>query len=77
MNNLLDIAGGLLYIAFRIILLPVFVVLDCFLGLWITAKFINRMVKALSLRLRKKPSSPPLQLKRNLAFSRAKFSGIH
>ena len=76
-NNLLDIAGSLLYIAFRIILLPVFVALDCFLGAWIALKFINRLIRNFPVRARKKRTTPSLQLKRTLVFPETKFSSVH
>jgi hypothetical protein len=76
MNHLTDLAGLLLYIAFRIILLPVFVALDCFLGTWMALKYISRLIRTLTIRARRKKPSQSLQLKRNLVFTGAKFRSM-
>jgi hypothetical protein len=76
MNHLTDLAGLLLYIAFRIILLPVFIALDCFLGIWIAVKYINRLISTLMVRARQKRPSRSLQLKRDLVFTGAKFRSM-
>jgi hypothetical protein len=76
MNYVTDLAGLLLYIAFRIILLPVFVALDCFLATWMAMKYISRLIRTLKTRARRKKPSHSLHLKRNLVFTGAKFSNM-
>jgi hypothetical protein len=77
MNELLDITGHFLYIAWRLILLPVFVALDCFLGLWMAAKFISKMIKKHQAKIKRKQPSHHLGLRKSLVLLRAKFIGVH
>ena len=77
MNQLLDLTGRLLDIALRIILLPVLVALDCFLGAWMALKWIRKKIQSFPSRTRKKQSFPSLPFKRTLAFPKAKFSSMH
>jgi hypothetical protein len=77
MNNLLDITGHFLYLALNIILLPVFVALDCFLGLWIALKFCRKTIyKLRHSRNRQKQINDPA-FKKSLVLLRAKFVGVH
>jgi len=49
MNNFLDVVGALMYIAFNIILFPLFLLINCLLWSVVAARYI----KAYSLSLRK------------------------
>jgi hypothetical protein len=76
MNNLLDIAGHFLYIALSIILLPVFIALDIFLGAWITAKNVKRWSGIVSMKLKKKQPVYHPGFKKSLAFLKAKTISV-
>lgn len=76
MNNLLDIAGHFLYIAWRIVLLPVFVALDIFLGAWLTARFIKQWGRTLSVRIKRKQASSPIVFKKGLVLLKAKSISV-
>jgi hypothetical protein len=77
MNDLLDITGHFLYITLRIILLPVFVALDCFLGLWIAIKIMNRFIAGLHFRSRQKGAyhTQTLAFKKGIMVLREKLVG--
>ena len=76
MNYILDIAGHFLNIALRIILLPVFMTLDIFLGAWATAKFIKRWSRALPVRIKRKQPAPHFVFKKSLVLLKAKSIGV-
>jgi len=75
MNNLLDIAGHFLYITVSIILLPVFIALDIFIGAWLTVKFIKKWIHSIHMRARKKPVYHA-GFKKSLAFLKAKTISV-
>jgi len=78
MNNLLTITGHLLYLAFSIILFPVFLLTECFIGLLIAIKHVQKLKVRLHLHKAKQKSSlQSLQLKKRLVFAKAKFISIH
>jgi hypothetical protein len=70
MNNLLDIAGHFLYIALRIILLPLFVALDIFLGTWLAAKFLKKWSRAVYIKATKKQAFRQPAFKKGLVIFR-------
>lgn len=74
MNNLLDIAGHFLYLAVSIILLPVFIALDIFIGGWLTVKSIRKWVR--SIHLAKKKPVYHAGFKKSLAFLKAKTISV-
>jgi hypothetical protein len=76
MNNVLDLTGHFLYIALRIVLLPVFVALDIFLGAWLTAKFIRKGAGILYIKAKKKHLVPQPAFKKGLIVLRAKLIGV-
>ena len=76
MNNLLDIAGHFLYIAVSIILLPVFIALDIFLGAWLTARFIKNWSQNMYIRAKKKHPVYHAGFKKSLVFFKAKSIGV-
>jgi hypothetical protein len=79
MNQLLDITGHFIYLAVSIILFPLMVVLDCFLGLWMFAKYSKKLVRRLSIRARQKQKQEvyPLDLRKALVYLRSKSMNIH
>jgi hypothetical protein len=77
MNSLLDITGHFLYLALNIILLPVFVALDCFLGIWMAAKFTRKLSTKLYKKARQKNLHYQLVFKKRWVFLRTKFVGVH
>jgi hypothetical protein len=77
MNSLLDITGHFLYLALNIILLPVFVALDCFLGIWMAAKFTRKLCTKLYIKARQKNLHYQLAFKKRWVFLRTKFVGVH
>ena len=72
MNTLLDVTGHFLYLAVSIILLPVFVALDIFLGAILTVKFISRSVKKLHLKAKHREPLLQMGMKKSLLYLRAK-----
>lgn len=77
MNNLLDITGHFIYLALSIILLPVFVALDCILGIWMAAKFTKKLCAKLYVKTRQKNLHYQLAFKKRWMFLRTKFIGVH
>lgn len=79
MNQLLDITGHFIYLAVSVILFPLMVVLDCFLGLWMFAKYSKKLVRRLSIRARQKQKQEvyPLDLRKALVYLRSKSMNIH
>lgn len=77
MNNLLDITGHFIYLALSIILLPVFVALDCFLGIWMAAKITRKLCAKLYIIARQKNLHYQLSFKKRWMFLRTKFIGVH
>jgi hypothetical protein len=78
MNDLLDITGHFLYIAFSIILLPVFLLTESFIGLLIAIKYVRKLkLKLHTHTSRRKQLLHPLQLKKRLVFARTKFISAH
>jgi hypothetical protein len=79
MNQLLDITGHFIYLAVSVILFPLMVVLDCFLGLWMFAKYSKKLFRRLSIRARQKQKQEvyPLDLRKALVYLRSKSMNIH
>jgi hypothetical protein len=76
MNTLLDLFGGILYLSVSIILLPMLLVLDLFMGLWMAVNYLSH----LKPRLRKKLADKhpyQWQLKRTVTSLRTKLAGLH
>jgi hypothetical protein len=76
MNNLLDITGHFLYLAVSIILLPVFIALDIFIGAWLMARFIKRRGRILYIRAKKKQPVYHPAFKKSFLFLKAKSIGM-
>ncbi|MGZ3837971.1 MAG: hypothetical protein ACXVMS_03025 [Flavisolibacter sp.] len=74
MNSLLDLTGHFLYIALRILLLPLFILLDIFLGVLLAIRFFNRQVGQWKSRPRQGQLPYQLGFKKRPAFLRTKFS---
>jgi hypothetical protein len=79
MNQLLDITGHFIYLALSIILFPLMIILDCFLGLWMFAKYSKKLVHRLSIRVRQKQKQEvyPLDLRKALVYLRSKSMNVH
>lgn len=77
MNSLLDITGHFLYLALRIILLPLFIMLDCFLGLWLVAKFSRKFFHKTYYSSKQKHVQHQLALKKRMVLLRTKFVGFN
>ena len=78
MNQLLDLMGGLLYLALRLVLLPVFVVFNLFMATWFTVHAAQRLVVKLQIlksKQRNRMFQP--QPQRGLAMLRTKFIELH
>lgn len=76
MNNLLDLAGHFLYIALRVVLLPVFIALDVFLGAWLMAKFIKKWTLAAFMKASKRQPIQHATFKKSLFLLRPKAIGV-
>ena len=77
MNQLLDITGHFIYLALSVILFPLMIVLDCFLGLWMLAKFSRKMVRRISFRVHQKQEAYPMDLRKALVYLRSKSMNVH
>lgn len=71
MKQVLTFTGDLIYVALRIILLPLFIAVDCFIGLCLLAAFIRRWsFTAFVAKAKKRLPLEPLSFRRGELRSR-------
>jgi hypothetical protein len=79
MNQLLDITGHFIYLALSVILFPLMIILDCFLGLWMFAKYSRKLIRRISFRAAQKQKQEvyPMDLRKALVYLRSKSMNVH
>lgn len=74
MTQVLNIAGGFIYLALRVVLLPVFILFDIVMGAWLFARWTQRYFHRLTHRIHHKREVYQQHSKKALVLFRAKWN---